>query len=342
MPDGRLREQLRGVPENRLLDLTGVRFVITDKQRDLWADDVYYDLELGARLEPGQESALDLSTYPPFSATALGVVAEVASDVPDETLLAELIVTGADGRTEALDLRAGPTTRTALAPMRLRLPDPLTPISLTVRVPAGAPPALLRGISLIDERTRAHSSVTVSQDGDFRRIHSGDVKIYERADAPGRAWLVHGIQPAADDAVADTASALAQLGDPAFDPRAAVVLSDGSDPRLPARAAANESVQIVAYEPERVAITADVANPAVLVLADAFYPGWQATVDGVPAPILRANLMFRGLALAPGRHEIIFSYRPAAWRLGAAISLIALTALAAAVGATYGRRRHKP
>ena len=328
MPDGRLREQLRGVPDDRLLDLTGVRFVITDKQRDLWADDVYYDLELGARLEPGQELALDLSTYPPFPATALGVVAEVANDVPDGTRLAELIVTGADGREEVLDLRAGPATRAAPAPVRLRLADPLTPISLTVRVPAGAPTTFLRGISLIDERTGAHSSVTVSQGGDFRRIHSGDVKIYERTGAPGRAWLVHGIQPAADDA---DSLRLALLGDPAFDPRAAVVLSDGSDPRPPARAAANESVQIVAYEPERVAITADVASPAVLVLADAFYPGWQATVDGVPAPILRANLMFRGLALAPGRHEIVFSYRPAAWRLGAAISLIALAALVAAV-----------
>ena len=199
MPDGRLREQLRGVPDDRLLDLTGVRFVITDKQRDLWADDVYYDLELGARLEPGQELALDLSTYPPFPATALGVVAEVANDVPDGTRLAELIVTGADGREEVLDLRAGPATRAAPAPVRLRFADPLTPISLTVRVPAGAPTTFLRGISLIDERTGAHSSVTVSQGGDFRRIHSGDVKIYERTGALGRAWLVHGIQPAADD-----------------------------------------------------------------------------------------------------------------------------------------------
>ena len=34
MPDGRLREQLRGVPDDRLLDLTGVRFVVTDKQLD--------------------------------------------------------------------------------------------------------------------------------------------------------------------------------------------------------------------------------------------------------------------------------------------------------------------
>ena len=206
MPDGRLREQLRGVPDDRLLDLTGVRFVITDKQRDLWADDVYYDLELGAHVEPGQELALDLAAYPPFPATALGVVAEVANDVPAGTHLAELTVTGADGREEVLDLRAGPATRAAPAPIRMRLADPLTPISLTVRVPAGAPTTFLRGISLIDERTGAHSSVTVSQGGDFRRIHSGDVKIYERTGALGRAWLVHGIQPAADDAVADTAA----------------------------------------------------------------------------------------------------------------------------------------
>jgi uncharacterized membrane protein YfhO len=80
-----------------------------------------------------------------------------------------------------------------------------------------------------------------------------------------------------------------------------------------------------------------VASPAVLILADAFYPGWEATVDGLPAPLLRANLMFRGLALEPGRHEIVFSYRPAAWRLGVAVSLGALAVLAAAIAATYAR-----
>ena len=179
MPDGRLREQLRGVPDDRLLDLTGVRFVVTDKQRDLWADDVYYDLELGARLEPGQELASISRPTRPSRPPRLGVVAEAANDVPDGTRLAELTVTGADGREETLDLRAprhaGGAHAGAPAPA-----DPLTPISLTVRVPADAPATVLRGISLIDERTGAHSSVTVSQDGDFRRIHSGDVKIYER------------------------------------------------------------------------------------------------------------------------------------------------------------------
>jgi hypothetical protein len=39
---------------------------------------------------------------------------------------------------------------------------------------------VLRGMSLIDRRTGAHQSITVSPLGDFRRIYSGDVKIYER------------------------------------------------------------------------------------------------------------------------------------------------------------------
>jgi hypothetical protein len=46
--DGRMGEQLHRIPAGPLLDLTGVRFVLTDKQNDLWADDVYYDLEQAA------------------------------------------------------------------------------------------------------------------------------------------------------------------------------------------------------------------------------------------------------------------------------------------------------
>jgi hypothetical protein len=173
----------------------------------------------------------------------------------------------------------------------------------------------LRGLSLIDERTGAHQSITLSQRGDLRRIHSGDVKVYERRAAPGRAWLVHGLRPVEDDA-----AALRELADPGFDPRTSVVVLGATPARPPAGIESDESLTVAAYEPERVVLRANVKRPAFLVLADAAFPGWEATLDGVPAPVLQANLMFRAVALEPGAHEIVFEYRPSRWRRGLIIS----------------------
>lgn len=342
VPDGRLREQLRGVPAERLLDLTGVRYVITDKQHDLWADDVYYDLELPAPIAAGQTLTLDLTGYPVFSATALGIMVEAEGALPPGAIAAEVTVAAADGKTVTLPLQI--TAAAAPQPTRVALPEPLTPATLTVRSPVSGG-LILRGLSLIDERTRTHTSVTVSPRGDFRRLHSGDVKVYERLAAPGRAWLVHGVRPIPADAApdADQAATLAALAAPEFDPRTEAVIAAAASYQAPAAATATESATVLAYEAERVVVQAVVASDGLLVLADTFYPGWQATVDGAPTPILRANLLFRAVALTPGSHEVIFTYQPTRWRTGAAISLLTLLGLLAIVAATQiGFRRPSP
>ncbi len=319
IPDGRLREQLAQVPDGRLLDLTGVRFVITDKQRDLWADDIYYDLEQAAPLAPGQALTLDLAAYPAFSATAIGVVAESSASGTS----GELTVTLHDGETIQLALPAiSVNASDAPAPGIVTLPRPGTPTALSIRN-TGQQSWVLRGLSLIDTRTGAHASVTVSPRGDLRRIHTGDVKLYERMDAPGRAWLVHGISPVSGDA-----AALAALADPAFDARTTVVVTDKLAAQSAAPAGPEESVSIVTYEAERLVLHARADRAAVLVVADSFYPGWEATVDGRSATILCANLLFRGVALAPGEHEVIFTYRPTTWLRGLYVSLSALALLA--------------
>ena len=56
------------------------------------------------------------------------------------------------------------------------------------------------------------------------------------------------------------------------------------------------------------------------MLADAYYPGWSATVDGVEQPIYPVNLALRGVALSPGRHRIEFRYAQAPLRQGLRLS----------------------
>ncbi len=53
-----------------------------------------------------------------------------------------------------------------------------------------------------------------------------------------------------------------------------------------------------------------------LVLRDVDHPWWFAEVDGAPAPILRADVMFRAVRVPEGRHEARFVFRPLAglWR----------------------------
>jgi uncharacterized membrane protein YfhO len=75
-------------------------------------------------------------------------------------------------------------------------------------------------------------------------------------------------------------------------------------------------------------VEVDLRRDAHLVVTDAWSPGWRAEVDGRPAPVARANLFFRAVALPAGRHRVVLSYRPRAAVVGAALSALAWLACA--------------
>jgi uncharacterized membrane protein YfhO len=56
------------------------------------------------------------------------------------------------------------------------------------------------------------------------------------------------------------------------------------------------------------------------MLADPWFPGWQATVDGRPARMYRANGLVRAVPVPAGKHRVRFTYRPRAFYWGAWIS----------------------
>ena len=80
-------------------------------------------------------------------------------------------------------------------------------------------------------------------------------------------------------------------------------------------------------------IEVDSMQPGILVLHEAYYPGWFVEVDGEPARLLRANVLFRGVEVSEGRHNVVFRFAPfsLANLRDAAVGLTARTALAISV-----------
>lgn len=96
--------------------------------------------------------------------------------------------------------------------------------------------------------------------------------------------------------------------------------------------------EIVARQANRVVVAA--AGPGNLVLADAFYPGWQAWVDGEPAQIEPYSGALRSVALGGGDHQVVFKYRPLTVYLGWACSLVGWISILAVFGMN-GKRKGK-
>ncbi|HEX2148627.1 MAG TPA: YfhO family protein, partial [Actinomycetota bacterium] len=98
------------------------------------------------------------------------------------------------------------------------------------------------------------------------------------------------------------------------------------------------------YSAEEVRIQTPQAGASLLVLTDQWFNGWEATVDGKPARIYKADHAFRAVALSEGSHEVVFRFRPRWVPTGLAISALTalLTAAAVLVMSLRKRRRALP
>jgi uncharacterized membrane protein YfhO len=48
-----------------------------------------------------------------------------------------------------------------------------------------------------------------------------------------------------------------------------------------------------------------------------YYPsGWSLEIDGTPQNVHKVNYMLRGVVVPPGKHDIVFSFKPTVVRNG--------------------------
>jgi hypothetical protein len=131
---------------------------------------------------------------------------------------------------------------------------------------------------------------------------------------------------------------LQRLASPGFDPTQEVVLDAESamEPRRPLVATAG----IVRYENQAVTVQVSLNDSGILVLADSYYPGWKAYVDGKEEVIRRANLFFRAVPLPAGNHTVEFRYEPMSFKVGLVISVATVVVLSL-VSIFFGVRQRK-
>ncbi|HJZ84415.1 MAG TPA: YfhO family protein [Polyangia bacterium] len=125
----------------------------------------------------------------------------------------------------------------------------------------------------------------------------------------------------------DDAVRAALLGQP-YD--AGLVRLSGAGAAAPGAARSDLApCEIASPRPERVELRCTSPSAGYAVLLDTFAPGWSATVDGKAARIERAELLARAVAIEPGEHRIVLSYRTPGLRVGATVSAAAWLALLA-------------
>jgi hypothetical protein len=298
-----------------------------------WRAPAYSRTEVDAMLQPG-------------SAGAVGPV----PDAPGG--LDRALFVGADVRWALPDL---PPLAEARGQLWVNGYDPLAPHAYLEAAGAmayngatGDPAALLRPSSALLDLLRV-TRVVIHPEGSTGE-EAADGVVDGAADVPGRALRTFTRSPALPDAflvgatrTASRAAVLADVqgrGDP-FSPADVALLEEGCD-RCPGAAApgpAGTVEGVVRWGQSSVHLSVEAQRSAVVVLSQAWFPGWSARVDGHDAPVVRVDGVVQGVPVGPGAHDVVLRYRPPGLVAGVAVSVLTWVVLLGGWALAVVRRR---
>ena len=161
----------------------------------------------------------------------------------------------------------------------------------------------------------------------YLKVHKTDnATIYENERSLPRAMLLRDviIEP-------DSDRMLDYMASLKFNPKKEILFEDDVDISfLNNKSKTNvryDLVNIEKYSPREVCIAVFARTPAFLQLADAYYPGWIAYLDGKKQNILRSDYALRAIKVPAGTHRVRFVYRPFSFYMGSATTLLSLILL---------------
>lgn len=149
------------------------------------------------------------------------------------------------------------------------------------------------------------------------RAQQGNTWIYERGRVFPLARLL-----SQTEVIPDPEIATARIHQPDFDPATTVILA--AEPACDLQPGASGTADVIETSPGYWHIRTDSDGPALLVLSETAYPGWQVTVNGVRTEWHTAYTAVRAVCVPAGTSEVIWQFRPTIFLWGGLISLLVL------------------
>jgi hypothetical protein len=362
------------------LDIAGVGFAATPAVHDIVTAAQPFAAEdlhrfVGAADEtPYSRAAFGLPA--PFAADRILLISDMGDSVaiPDNTTVAELVITDVAGRRRRIPILAGRDTsevaydRADVRPLvRHRRAHVFSNESAANHYLASYPLATHAPIARIDVRwiytDPARGGITIeklslvndargsafafdslapfyAQPHRWRPLFlDASVAAFENLDAYPRAWLATPVALGASAAAIAIREGRMPNGTP-FDARlqatTEVKVSGVQDPDP------RDTVRVVDDRPSQLTLATHCVRPCFVVVRDAFDPQWRVAVDGVASSVIPADVALRGVVVAAGDRTVRFTFVPVAlyagFLLSGAAALCCLGLLLAALRGTSGRQ----
>jgi hypothetical protein len=163
-------------------------------------------------------------------------------------------------------------------------------------------------------------------------------EVFENRRALPRAWVVPRVEQMPTEAVLKTIHESAMPDGSMFEPRQIALVEEPVDLGSQ-NASPTAMAEVTHLSGNRVSVRVKSTGRAFLVLSDAYYPGWRATINDRPAKVFRTDYALRGVIVPAGDHVVAFAFRPISFYAGATVSALSSLACAALVLWPFIRRR---